>query len=63
MVQPIFFDEIKHEQVGDEEIERIKANISKGKVLHFVGDKLGVIRFQNRICRPQRMGLKEKDNI
>jgi len=47
VVQPILFDEIKHAQVGDEEIERIKENISKGKVLCFVGEKLGVMRFPN----------------
>jgi len=29
VVQPILLDEIKRTQVGDEEIERVKANIKK----------------------------------
>ena len=45
MVQPILLDEIKQSQVRDEEIERIKVNISTGKVLGFVEEKQRVIRF------------------
>jgi len=34
--------------------------MSKGKVLGFIEDEQGIIRFQNRICVPQRMKLKER---
>ena len=50
MVQPILLDEIKHAQVGDEEIERIKGNISKGKVLCFAGVR------SNRIKEEYHLG-------
>ena len=40
-------------------IKEIKVNISKGKALGFVEDEQGIIRFQNRICVPQRMELKK----
>jgi len=46
--------------VGDEEKERIQVAISKGKALGFVEDEQGVIRFQNQICVPQKMELKER---
>ena len=36
VVQPTCLDEIKQAQVGAEEIEMIKANISKGKASDFV---------------------------
>ena len=53
-------DEIKQAQVVDTEAQRIKVNMSKGKVLGFMEDKQGIIRFQNQICVLQRTELKEK---
>jgi len=58
-VQHTLLDEIKQTQVGDAKIEGIKVNMSKGKVLGFMEDEQGIIRFQNRICVPQRMELKK----
>jgi len=37
-------------------------NMSKGKALGFIEDEQGIIRFQNRICVPQRMEQRERIN-
>jgi len=60
MIQSTLFDDIKWAQVGDIEVERIKVNIRKEKVLGFVEDEQGVIRLQNRLHVPQRMQLIER---
>jgi len=60
VVQPTLLDEIKQAQTKDDEVERIREGISKGKALGFVENEHGIIRFQNRICVPQRENLKER---
>jgi len=59
-VQPTLLDEIKGAQVDDPEMERIKVNISKRKALGFYEDDQGIIRFQGRVCVPQKSGLSAK---
>jgi len=59
-VQPTLLDEIKSAQGDDPEMERIKVNISKGKVPGFYKDDQGTIRFQGRVCVPQKSGLSAK---
>ena len=46
--------------MGDPEMERIKKNIRKGKALGFHEDDQGIIRFQGRVCVPQKLGLSVK---
>ena len=59
VVQPTLLDEIKQAQMEDEEIERIRVSIGKGKASKFVEDQQRVIRFHSRICVPQEKNLKE----
>jgi len=42
------------------EVKRIMESIDKGKALGFMEDEQGVIKFQNRICVPQKKELKER---
>ena len=59
-VQPTLLDEIKVAQFGDPKIEYIKVNMSKGKALGFYEDDQGIVKFQGRVCMPQKSGLSTK---
>ena len=59
-IQPTLPDEIKSAQMDDLEMERIKENIRKGKAPGFYEDDQGILRFQGRVCEPQKLGLSAK---
>ena len=46
--------------MGDSEMDRIKENIRKGKAPGFYEDDQGIVRFQGRVCIPQKSGLSAK---
>jgi len=59
-VQPSLLEEIKSHQEEDVKLQRVKQNLERGKSPGFVVDEDGTLRFQNRLCVPDKSELKEK---
>src|SRR4051812_31655645 len=58
-VQPTLLDKIREVQKTDEEIEKIKVNISLGKAKNFHIDEQGTLWHGKRICVPQDPDLRK----
>jgi len=53
-------EEIKTSQKDDAKLERIRRNMEQGKLLGFVEHEDGTLRFQNRLCVPDKEEKKRK---
>jgi len=59
-VQPSLLEEIKAHQKGDVKLQRIRQTLEKGRSSGFMEEADGTLRFQNRLCVPNKAELKEK---
>jgi len=59
-VQPSLLEEIKFHQKEDDKLQRIRQNLEKGKAPGFMIKEDGTLRFQSRLCMPNKADSKEK---
>jgi len=59
-VQPSIVEEIKASQKEDARLERIRCNVAQGKSPGFLVHEDGTLRFQNRLCVPNKEELKKR---
>jgi len=58
--QSFLLEEIKFHQKEDAKLQRIRQNLEKEKSPSLVVYEDGTLRFQNRLCVPDKVELKEK---
>ena len=59
-LKPSMVEEIRVNQEGDPELQRIKPNLEKGKFPEFVVHEDGTLRFQNHLCVPRNEKLRKQ---
>ena len=59
-VRPSLIEEIKFHQKEDAKLQRIRKNHEKERSPGFILHEDGTLRFQNRLCVPNKLELKEK---
>nr|ABA98110.1 retrotransposon protein, putative, Ty3-gypsy subclass [Oryza sativa Japonica Group] len=57
--QPTLFDQVREAQVNDPDIQEIKKNMRRGKVIGYVEDEQGTVWLGERICVPDNKELKD----
>ena len=59
-VQPSTTGEIKASQKDDAKLNKHRLNVAQGKLPSFVIHEDRTLKFQNRLCVPNKEGLKGK---
>ena len=59
-VQPSLIEEIKTSQKDDAKLERVRRNMAQGKLTGFVVHKDWTLKFENRLCVPDKEEIKER---
>src|SRR6266480_3784626 len=59
-IVPLLRAQIKKAQIGDDWVDEIKLQSAKGKALGFHVDDQGILWFKNRLCVPDKEGLRIK---